>query len=367
LKFSIHKNPLLTELLMLQSAIERKTTIPILSNLLMEATAKGLRLEATDLDVHIATLCEITVEQPGAYCIPAKKLIEIVKVLPDAEVLIEVKADKVTIKCERSRFTMGTLGRENFPEMEAYEGPYRALPADAMRTLIDRTIFAITNEESRYTLNGAKLEVHSHLVRMVTTDGHRLALVDKSLTPDGEKFWEALVPKRTLESIKKLAAGEEAVEMALSEHHLFVRIGKRTLVSRLLTGQFPNYEMVVPKGLPNRMAINAQTLATAIRRTSLMADERSRAIKLELSKQHGTLIVTAPDTELGGATETLALAEYSGPNVTIAMAADYALDALSSIEGDAVMEFKHAGSQVLFTPGVEPAYICQNVVMPIRL
>ncbi|MGE0882365.1 MAG: DNA polymerase III subunit beta [Blastocatellales bacterium] len=364
--FTVSKSALLKELNLIQGVVEKKSTIPILSNLLLEAQDGELSIKGTDLDVSISTRCGIEIRKEGAICLQAKKLFEIVRALPEAE--IEFKQgenEQITIVCERSRFRMAGLVKDNFPEVQEFDGPFTSFPAEMLRTFIARTSFAITAEESRYTLNGAKFEVRSDKARMVATDGHRLSYIEKAVALDDTTL-DVLIPKKTLAEISRLSAeSEETVEVGFNENHLFFRFGKRLLASRTLSGQFPNYEMVLPKGNDNRVAIPANQIAGALRRVSLMADERSHTIRLDVTS--GKLTISAPASETGDATEVLPV-EYEGPEISLAFNAQYLLDFFSVIQdGDVLVEFKDSNSQAQLRAKDESDYDFRYIVMPMRL
>lgn len=363
--FTISKTKLLKELAALIGIIERKSTIPILGNLLLEATVDGLTLKGTDLDVSLSTRADAEVKQPGALCVPAKKLNDIVRNLPDAE--IEVKLDgeqmQMLLKCERSKFKLLGLPTENFPEIPATEGEFLNVPAAMLRALIARTEFAITKEESRFALNGAKVEIKGGRARMVATDGHRLSLAEAALEQTAEI--DVLIPKKTLIEVSKLAADAEQVEMALSVNHVFFRAGARLLSSRLLTGQFPNYDLVLPKKNNNRITVAVSDLSAAVRRVALMADERSRAIKIDL--KDGRLSLSAVSTDAGEADESLS-ADYNGPLITICLNAEYLLDVLGLDLGEKiVIAFKDKDLPILLTPAESGEVEFKGVIMPMRL
>ncbi|MEP7336942.1 MAG: DNA polymerase III subunit beta [Acidobacteriota bacterium] len=364
--FTVNKHSILKELNLIQGVIEKKSTIPILSNLLLEIKNGDLWIKGTDLDVSISTQCEIEVKVEGAICLQAKKLFEIVKVLPDAE--IEFKSsenDQIAIVCERSRFKMNGLGKDNFPEFQEFDGTFTSIPAETIRTFISRTAFAITNEESRYTLNGAKFELWPNKARMIATDGHRLSFIEQSIK-FGDIKLDVLIPKKTLVEVGRLCAEtDETVDIGFNENHLFFKFGKRLIISRTLTGQFPNYELVLPKENDRKISFPSQQLANAIKRVSLMADERSRAIKFEISS--GKVIVTTPASEAGEASDSLS-SDYIGPDITVAFNAQYLLDFFAVIQDrEVLIEFKDGNSQTQFRSKDESEYDFRYIVMPMRL
>ena len=252
------------------------------------------------------------------------------------------------------------------PEIQEFDGAFTSIPADIIRTFISHTAFAITNEESRYTLSGAKFELWPDKARMVATDGHRLSFIEKSIKL-GEVKLDVLIPKKTLSEVGRLCAeAEEIVDIGYNGNYLFFKFGKRLLISRTLTGQFPNYEMVLPKESNNKVSFPSQHLANAIRRVSLMADERSRAIKLEISL--GKMNVTAPASETGEASDSLSSDDYTGPDIVVAFNAQYLLDFFGVIQdGEILIEFNDGNSQTQFKVKDESEYDFRYIVMPMRL
>jgi DNA polymerase-3 subunit beta len=363
----ISKTSFLKELNMLQGVVEKKSTIPILSNLLLEASNGELWIKGTDLDVSISTRCDAEIKHEGAICIQAKKLFEIVRSLPEAE--IEIKRgenDQVNLVCERSRFKMLGLTKDNFPEIKEFNGPFVPIPSKLVRTFIGRTVFAITNEESRYALNGAKMEISGKEIRMVATDGHRLSFIEQQSEMEGSIQLDVLIPKKALTELSKLVSeSDEPVEIGHNENHLFFRVGKRLLVSRTLSGQFPNYELVLPKDNNNKVVAESARVASAIKRVALMADERSHAVKFEISE--GQINITSQSSEVGEAGESLPV-EYAGPAISAGFNAQYLLDFFSVIQdGEVSLEFKDGNSQVQLKPKDDVECNFRYIVMPMRL
>ena len=365
--FSVSKSALLKELNLVQGVVERKNTIPILSHLLLESVAGGISIKGTDLDVSLTTQCEAEVKQTGAICLQAKKLFEIVRALPEAEIEFEIsEQEQVKITCLKSRFKMVGLGKDNFPEVKTFDAPTVPLPASLLVTFISRTVFAITNEESRYALNGAKFEVSDEGVRMIATDGHRLSFIQKQdKFYEGEKI-DVLIPRKTLNELARLSAESDGtVEFGKDDNHLYFKVGKRLLSSRMLTGQFPNYELVLPKGNDQRATTDANLVASALRRVALMADERSHSVKLEVGSN--TLKVSSQAAEVGESHDEIAV-DYSGPDITAGFNAQYLLDFFTVIQDGAVFfEFKDGNSQVQLRSGTENEYDFRYIVMPMRL
>ncbi|MEP7269892.1 MAG: DNA polymerase III subunit beta [Acidobacteriota bacterium] len=367
MEFVVGKTSILKELGFVQSVVERKTTIPVLSYLLIEARDGELSFRATDLDVSVTTSCEANVKEDGALCIQAKKLFEIVRSLPDADISFKCNLqDQVAISCERSKFKMPWLGKENFPEIQEFKGDAVQIPAELMRTFISRTVFAITNEESRYALNGAKFELSAGEIRLVATDGHRLAFIASKGEFNTARKTDVLIPRKTLGELAKLSSeGNETIEFGADENHLHFKVGKRRLSSRLLSGQFPNYELVLPKDNQNRVPVDSNLIASAIRRVSLMADERSHLIKFDITA--GQISITSHAADIGEAGEVIPV-DYSGPQITVGFNAQYLNDLFSVIQdGEVAFEFKDGNSQTQIRPAADGDYDFRYVVMPMRL
>ncbi len=363
---TIGKTSFLKELNMLQGVVEKKSTIPILSNLLLETADGELWIKGTDLDISISTRCGAEIRQGGAICVQAKKLFEIVRSLPEADIEIKLGAnDQVSLVCERSRFKMPGLTKDNFPEIKTFDGGYWSLPAELVRTFISRTIFAITTEESRYALNGAKIELSGKGIRMVATDGHRLSFIEKQ-ADFGDAKLDVLIPRKTLAELARLCGeSNDAVEIGSGDNQLFFKIGKRLLTSRTLSGQFPNYELVLPKENHNRVIVGNAQVSSAIRRVALMADDRSHAIRFDL--KDGQINISSQSSEIGEAGEDLSV-EYAGPAITAGFNAQYLLDFFNVIEdGDVIFEFKDGNSATQIKSSNDSDYDLRYIIMPMRL
>lgn len=367
MNFVVSKSVFLKELNLIQGVVERKNTIPILSNLLLETTDGGVTIKGTDLDVSITTNCEAEVKKPGSICVQAKKLFEIIRSLPEAE--IEIKCNEqsqVLLTCERSKFKLVGLGKENFPEVHSFAGPFVALPASLLSTFINRTVFAITNEESRYALNGAKFELSVTGVRMVATDGHRLSFIEKvDNFYEGDKV-DVLIPRKTLSELAKLSAEANGVlEFGKDDNHLYFKVGKRLLSSRTLSGQFPNYELVLPKDKRTPVVFENARLFGAIKRVALMADEKSHSVKFDLTE--GQVRITSQAADVGESEDILSV-DYNGPAITIGFNAQYLLDFFSVIQdGDVIFDLKDGNSQVQLRSALDSEFDFRYIVMPMRL
>lgn len=369
MQFSVNKADIVKELNLLQGVVEKKNTIPILSNVLIETVNSSLiTLVATDLDVSLSTRCPADVVKPGSVVLQAKKLFDIVRSLPDAEIrFIKEENDWVRIACGASEFKIVGQAKEHFPSTPIIDQHEGRMPAQALHDLINRTIYAITQEESRYALNGAMFEASPEQFQMVATDGHRLALTAIKVQAESgvQESVEVIVPKKALTELLKLtSSSEDEVEFANDENHLYFKQGARQLTTRKLSGQFPNYELVIPKGNDKIVSLNVERITQAIRRAALMADERSRGVKFEIA--NSKLNITSQSAEVGESKEVLPI-DYAGETVTIGFNAQYLLDFLTVVGVDEVLfEFKDEQSPALIRPvQVDSDY--KYVVMPMRL
>lgn len=365
MQFTVSKSALLKELQLLQGVVMKKSTIPVLANVLLEVKGDSLAIKATDLDISFTTACEIEdVKGHGSVCLSSKKLFDIVRSLPEAEIKFECDEEsRVTIRCERSRFKLHGLASENFPEVQTVEDGFIPFPAEMLRSFIGHTAFAITTDDSRYTMNCAKFEVNGKC-RMVTTDGHRLSLIEADAI--GDLKMDVLIPKKTLAEVARLCAEtDEAIEVAHTDKQVHFRLGKRLLSSRLLEGEFPNYELILPKGNDIKLLIPLARISAAVRRIALMSDERSHTIRLDVAP--GKLTVVAPPSEFGDADEIIPI-EFEGAPLSFAVNAEYFMDFFAvAHEGDVLIELKDGQSQILMRNSNGEAFDFRYVVMPMRL
>lgn len=368
MKFTIDKSLLLRELTHIQQTVaDKRLAIPALACVRIEAAGKRVvRLTGTDLDQTLTCETEGQVQKAGACALPGRKLFEIVKQMPDAPVTFDTKAnDRTEITCERASFRLAGLDPKELPELPKFKQAAVQLPADVLRTLVERTRFAITQEESRYTLSGAKLLLRKKGVRMVATDGHRLALIDnRQLT--SERELDVLIPRGALVAVSRLALAHEGeVGVSCDENHIYFEVGARTLVARLLAGTFPNYEMILPKGNEHKLQFDCAELLQTVRRVAVMTDERSRELRLEFAP--GRLTVRAQEDGQGAAEETIEAA-YTGEPLTIGINAAYLAEYLAVIGAGAIrVEFKTAKDVVQIKPLGEAGYNSFNLIMPMNL
>ena len=355
LEITVSRAELLRELTAAQSVVERKTTIPILSNFLFEAapgegdTPGRLTITATDLDQSLKTSCAAKVKKAGACTLPARKLFEYIRLLPEGEISIKLMDNHwVQIRAGRSNTRMVGMARANFPQVPEFPGAgsYRLATA-SLRGMISRTIFAISNEESRYTLNGALLVLKAESMAMVATDGHRLAHVEKTGESheglSGEK--KTLIPRKALAELNSLLGATEAegIEFADDEQTLFFKIEGRVLTSRKLTGQFPNYEAVLPRDNSKFVIVRSEDLMHSIQRVAQFADERSGAIKLRLEQNELKLSAQSTDS---GESEDVIETPYNYDPLVVGFNSSYLVEFLRAIgnTGEVRLEFKDAQS-----------------------
>ena len=367
----VRKNDLLRELQLFQGIVERKNTIPILANVLMEAKGDQVSFLATDLEVGLRSKCAATVAKAGSLTLPAKKFFEIVKSLPDTDIRIAEDKGGVKIAADRFDSRLQTLPREDFPTLpEAGGTPTAQLERNAVKEMVAKTQFAITGEDTRYFLNGALFVLKPEEMSLVATDGHRLALV--SVTRGGGKGKndadesKAILPKKTLGELGRLLGeGDGDIGYERGENHLFFQVGDRMLISRMIDGQFPAYERVIPKGNDKHIEFERDRLTAAVKRVALLSNERSRAVKIQIDK--GKVDITSSSPDLGEATETLPV-EYSGSPMQICFNAQYVLDFLAAVATDVVsLELKDEVSQAVMKPVGAEGYDYTYVIMPMRV
>jgi DNA polymerase-3 subunit beta len=373
----VRKTDLLRELQLFQGIVERKNTIPILANVLLDANGTEVKMLATDLEVGLRSKCPATVSKSGSLTLPAKKLYEIVKALPETDVRIEEDKGGVKVAADRFDSRMQTLPREDFPTLPDASGAVSAqLPREAMRQMIAKTQFAITGEDTRYFLNGALFLLRGESLGLVSTDGHRLAHITvareaakggkSSKGADGDEN-RVILPRKTLLELGRLLAegGEGDIQYERGENHLFFTVGDRLLISRMIDGQFPAFERVIPKNNDKHVEFDRDRLTSAVKRVALLSNERSRAVKFQIDK--GKVEIASSSPEFGEAKEIL-MVDYAAAPVTICFNAQYVLDFLGVVETDAVsLDFKDEMSQAVLKPVSGEGYEYTYVIMPMRI
>jgi DNA polymerase-3 subunit beta len=375
----VRKTDLLRELQLFQGIVERKNTIPILANVLLEANGTEVKMLATDLEVGLRSKCTASISKSGSLTLPAKKLYEIVKALPETDVRIEEDRGGVKVAAERFESRMQTLPREDFPTLPEASGTVSAtLGRDAIRQMIAKTQFAITGEDTRYFLNGALFLLRPDSMGLVSTDGHRLAHI--TMARDGDKGKgkaskgdaaadenRVILPRKTLLELGRLLGegGEGDIQYERGENHLFFQVGDRLLISRMIDGQFPAFERVIPKNNDKHVEFDRDRLTSAVKRVALLSNERSRAVKFQIDK--GKVEIASSSPEFGEAKEAL-MVDYAAAPVTICFNAQYVLDFLGVVETDSVsLDFKDEMSQAVLKPLGGEGYDYTYVIMPMRI
>jgi len=370
MELRLKRDDLLAELAPMQGIVERRTTIPVLSHLLLEAKGGRLHLAATDLDVSLTSSIAAEVNGEGARAVQAKKFGEIVRAVSAEEIELAFEDERsLRVVAGRSRFRIHGLPAADFPTLPTVEGkPRLSLPLATCRRLIGKILFAVSSEESRFQLSGALLRLKGERAEMVATDGHRLALIDVAL-PAAAGEDSILVPRKALQELLRFE-GEEAVELRRGEHHLSFRCGGREMICRILDGTFPDYERVIARGNDKKVTVGRRGLAEAVQRVALMTGERNRGVKLEFAD--GEISIAAANPDLGDASETVAC-EYAGGAIKIGLNPDYLGQFLTAVETDDVLlELKDENSQCVGHPvrpegseAPDERYVC--IIMPMRI
>lgn len=372
MKISVERGALLKAVAQAQSVVERRNTIPILANVLIEAEGSDVTFRATDLDIEVVDRAPAQVERAGATTVSATTLHEIVRKLPEGA-LVTLTADsasgRLTVEAGRSNFSLATLPKEDFPVMASseYASNFSA-PAPVLRRLFDKSKFAISTEETRYYLNGVYLHIadgeDGRVLRAVATDGHRLARIDADLPSGAEDMPGVIVPRKTVGELRKLLEDDDAqIAVSVSETKIRFATPDITLTSKVIDGTFPDYTRVIPLGNTRRLEVDASDFAQAVDRVATVSSERSRAVKLQLDEDRLVLSVNAPDS--GAAEEELSVA-YGDERLEIGFNAKYLLEIASQVDREnAVFLFNSSGDPTLMREGNDHSAV--YVVMPMRV
>jgi DNA polymerase-3 subunit beta len=405
MEFTIKQSVLKEELGFIQGVVERKSTIPVLSNILIESLGENeIRILGTDLDVTIRCDAEAEIKEPGAVCIQARKLFDIVRTLDGGDVHFKkLENEWVQMKAGRASFRLAGINREQYPEIPIFKSAPMKLSSEVFNYFIHNTAFAITNEQSRFTLSGAKFMIADGKARMVTTDGHRLAFIEKEVSEVGDDKMDVLIPKKALVELVKISRDSDGeVQFGEDQNHIYFQTGGRLLITRKLSGNFPNYEMVMPKDNDKTVIFDLTEMKNAVRRISLMADERNRSIRMTV--RDGEVEVNAQSSEEGEGQEFVP-AEYTGSEeITLGFNWQYLQEFLNNVgalesaggndsdrtagdgdssvketDGDKVrvketkgptrisFEFKDANAATQIRIAGDTAYDYKYIVMPLRI
>ena len=366
MEIRVSRSELLTELVPMQGIVERRTTIPVLSHLLLRAEDGKLHIAATDLEVSLTSSCDGEVTESGSIAIQAKKLLEIMRAAAGEDVTLRIDQEGLmTILVGQSVFKIRGLPAEDFPSLPAVEGedPIE-VPFDTFRSMIAKIFFAISSEESRFQLSGALMKIGDDSLTLVATDGHRLALVETAA--EGLRATEGvLVPRKTLQELLRFDETDETLHCRRTEHHLSFTLGRRQLICRILEGTFPDYERVIATDNDKHIAVDRKQLAGVIQRVSLLTGDRSRAVKMHI--ESSALEVSAANPDLGEAREQVPCSFDGGP-LAVGLNPDYLGQFLGATDTERIVfELKDESSQCVARPdgGSDVRYVC--VIMPIRL
>lgn len=365
MEIRLNRSEFLGELVPMQGIVERKTTIPVLSHLLLTAREDKLHLAATDLDVSLTSWCDSEIKREGGIAVQAKKLVEIIRSLTAEEVLLtQDEPRELIIRAGKSRFKIHGLSPDDFPTLPAVEEDGSVgIPFNDFRRMVAKILFAVSAEESRFQLNGALLKLKEGSVEIVATDGHRLALVEGRL--EGSSGDDAvLVPRKALQELQRLE-GDGKLEYRRGEHHLSFRLGRRELICRILEGTFPDYERVIAKDNDKKILFDRKPLSDAVQRVALLTGDRARAVRLQFTPEQ--MVISAANPDLGEATEEVAC-DYDGPEFRLGINPDYLTQFLAAMDTERVrLELKDENTQCVGYPheGPDVRYLC--VIMPMRI
>jgi len=360
----LDRDAFLKGLQMVQNIVEPRQTLPILANVLLETEEGTVRLTATDLEVGARVSIPARVVGKGAITVSARKLAEIVKELPAAAVALKVGDNAgVSLKCGGVTYRLVGMPPDDFPPVvPASPGAWLTLEAKVLRDMLTQTSFAVSHDETRYALNGVLFALSGKEMRLVATDGHRLALSVRTLGDVGRAV-TGIVPRKAITEIMRVLGAGEEVQLGITENQFVLQMPNFLMTARLIEGQFPNYEAVIPKGQPGKLLISRTAVASALRRVSVMAEERNKPVKLVLAP--ASLRLSASSQDLGEAEETMDV-DYTGEEVAIGFNSKYLLDAVGPIEHEQiVLEFKDSLSPGVVKSAGDDGYCC--VIMPMRI
>lgn len=366
MKIKILRDDLLNPLQQVIGAVEKRQTLPALANVLIKANADSFTLIATDLEIELVATVNQMMDEPGEATLPAKKLLDICKALPnDAELSIEVTGDKALIKSGRSRFTLSTLPASDFPALEEISSVYEfKIPQNVLKTLIDKTSFAMAQQDVRYYLNGLMLEVASGVIRTVATDGHRLSFCEKNIDADLADNKQVIIPRKGISELSRLLSDtDDEIKITLGNNHIQCTLPNQRFTSKLIDGRFPDYKRVMPEASGNNMVLNRDELKQALIRASILSNEKYRGIRMIMENNLLKLQAQNPDQEQADVELEII---YDGPSIEMGINVNYMLDVLNTSSQETVQGFiKDANSScLLMFPDDNSA---KYVIMPMRL
>lgn len=367
MKITTTRDDLLKPLMQVGGVVERRQTLPILANVLIQAKTDHLEITATDLEVEMRTKATVTSTDEAEFTVPARKILDICKALPDgAAITMDIDGDKLTLRSGRGRYTLGLLPAQDYPTIDAPAASHTfSVTERVLKRMIEKTQFAMAHQDVRYYLNGLLLEIRPGRIRTVATDGHRLALCDEKLTGLDEMSLQVLLPRKAVQELGRLLSdSEELIRLQVSGSHVRVLLKDTTFTSKLIDGRFPDYERVMPSGKTEELTGDRQLMRQALTRAAILSNEKYRGIRFRLSQ--GLLHLQAHNPEQDEAEEEVEIA-YDGSEMTIGFNVSYLLDVLGVLDSEEIkMSVIDANSSSLITAtGVEEG--CRYVVMPMRL
>lgn len=365
MKFSAERESILAPLQAVIGVVERRQTMPILANVLITGRGEQLSITATDLEVELVAKANVTLEQAGEITLPGRKLLDIVKALPDkAKVTISIEAERATVRSGKSRFTLATLPASDFPTVEDIRAQKAILIAQsALRRLLDKTHFSMAQQDVRYYLNGMLMEADGKTLRTVATDGHRLSYCETTLEHEAGSAQQVIVPRKGVLELQRLLAGEGNVELAIGTNHVRAQIGDIRFTSKLIDGRFPEYSRVIPSNPTKKVTADRDVLRSALQRAAILSNEKYRGIRLAV--RPGVLLLQSHNPEQEEAEEELEV-NYAGEELEIGFNVNYLLDALAAVDGGQVdLGLTDANNSCLLSSAATPQ--AKYVVMPMRL
>jgi DNA polymerase-3 subunit beta len=365
MKFSAERESILAPLQAVSGVVERKQTMPILANVLIVGRGDQLSITATDLEVELVAKTTAAVQQPGEITLPGRKLLDIVKALPEkAQVTVSVEGERATVRSGKSRFTLAILPASELPTVEDIRAQQTLkVSQSALRRLLDKTHFSMAQQDVRYYLNGMLLEADGKLLRTVATDGHRLSYCETGLEQEASSTQQVIVPRKGVLELQRLLGGDSNVELAIGTNHVRAQIGDIRFTSKLIDGRFPEYGRVIPANPTKRIAADRDTLRAALQRAAILSNEKYRGIRLAVKP--GVLTLQSHNPEQEEAEEELEIS-YGGEELEIGFNVNYLLDALAAIDGGQVeLGLTDSNNSCLLSSGSTPQ--AKYVVMPMRL
>lgn len=364
MKFKINKDQLLKVTQKVQNAISSKTTLPILSNILVETQKNALKITATDLDIGISSTIPINPELEGAITLPAKKFIDIIKELPDScDISISTKKNNIAIiQSGKIIFKIIGLPKEEFPQPPKFKNKSAiTLPQGFLKNMISITAFAVSRDETRYVLNGVLFVIKNKTIKLVATDGRRLAVVERNLPAETDINEKVIIPTKTIQELGRLLGEENNVKILFDENQVLFDLGDTFVISRLIEGEFPNYEQVIPKEIDEKVTVDKDMLLAATKRASILTNQDSLAIKMDISKDRIAISKNTP--YMGEIKEELG-ASYKGKNISVGFNPNYIIEVLKTIDsGEVSLELADNDKPGVIRLGNEYVY----VVLPMQI